>query len=142
MLLVILLRIAKNFAILCFSANGLTTLLVTSVNYSDSVKSSSTHGAVSGPTTPEVESCHSCYDFHYLACFIWQLGRGNRCGSYWRLCSCMSGPVSDYKYMLLVQLLQGVSVSTVGVLWLIWGWTICCFWSNYTIYQFLWNSTI
>ncbi len=27
-------------------------------------------GAVSGSSTPEMESCHPCYDFHYLACVV------------------------------------------------------------------------
>ncbi len=29
-----------------------------------------TPGAVSGPKTPDIESCHPCYDFHYLACVV------------------------------------------------------------------------
>ncbi len=29
-----------------------------------------TQGAVSGPTTPDVESCHRCDNFHYLACVV------------------------------------------------------------------------
>ncbi len=29
-----------------------------------------THGALSGPTTPDIESCHPCHDFHYLACVV------------------------------------------------------------------------
>ncbi len=26
--------------------------------------------AFSGPTTPDIEFCHPCYDFHYLACVV------------------------------------------------------------------------